>query len=121
MKLSAGTSRMVNRWQCASMTRCWPAGENGPAGAGWGTACPGATAAARLPAMKSRRRIAASSVGVFVEHRLDRALPRPVILLEQLLGRRDAAREELLQRPQITGLVAPVVVEPRTPLQAGFR
>ena len=47
--------------------------------------------------------------------------PRPVVLLEQLFGRRDAARDELLQRPEIARLVAPVVVEPRRAASARLR
>src|ERR1043165_9718906 len=74
-----------------------------------------------LPHPPRREGKAARSIRVFVEHRLDRFLPRPVVLLQQFLRRRDAARDELLQRPQIARLVAPVVIEPRPPLQAGFR
>src|SRR5215203_5893527 len=51
-------------------------------------------------------------IRILVENRLDRALPLPAILFEQLFGRRDAARHDLLQRPQVTRLVAAVAVEP---------
>ena len=67
-----------------------------------------------------RRSRRAALVRVFVEHRLDRAVPRPVVLLQQLLGRRDAARDDLLQRPQIARLVAAVAVEPLAPRAARF-
>src|ERR1041385_9503471 len=63
----------------------------------------------------------AISVGVFLEHRLARAAPRAVILREQLLGRRGAARDDLLQRLEIARLVAPIAVEEAAPLEPGLR
>ena len=41
-------------------------------------------------------------IRVFGEHRRDAAAPGAVKFLQQFLGRRDAARDELLQRTQIT-------------------
>ena len=56
MKLSAGTSRMLNRWQCASMKRCWLVGVKGPCAMALAAGAE-AAAVASVPAMKSRRRM----------------------------------------------------------------
>src|SRR6185436_8539523 len=52
----------------------------------------------------------ATLVSVFRVDRIDAATPWPVEFFEQLFGRRDAARDEILDRPQVPALVvAPVV------------
>src|SRR6185312_4393011 len=61
------------------------------------------------------------SIRIFREQRIDRAVPLVEILLEQLLGRRDAARDALFQRPQVTRFVAAVAVEALALLQAAPR
>ena len=48
----------------------------------------------------------------YLENRIHRAAPRPVEFLQQFLGRRDAARDDLFERPQIARLVAAVAIEP---------
>src|SRR3954451_17190887 len=62
----------------------------------------------------------AISVGVFLENRIDRTAPRAGILRQQLLRRRGAARDTLLQRFEIARLVASIAVEKPAPLQAGL-
>jgi len=57
------------------------------------------------------------SIGIFHEHRLDRAAPGAVILREQLLGRRRAARDEVAEQREIARLVAAVIVEAVAALQ----
>src|SRR5207244_2868202 len=52
------------------------------------------------------------SVRVLLEHRLDASGPVAVKLLEQLLGRGDAAHDEILHGLQITTLVMTRSVEP---------
>src|SRR5262249_12095589 len=46
-----------------------------------------------------------------LENRIDRATPLAVELLQQFLGRRDAARDRFLERAQIARLVATIAVE----------
>src|SRR5437868_501816 len=51
------------------------------------------------------------SIRVFVEDRLDRAFPRPMVFFQKLFGRSDAACDALLERPKVTRLVATVLIE----------
>src|SRR5436305_3605333 len=44
-------------------------------------------------------------VSILLVNRIHRALPWPMEFLQQLLGRRDSARNEFLNRPQETRLV----------------
>ena len=62
----------------------------------------------------TRRRVSRTSslIGVFGEDRHHAAVPRAVEFLQQFLGRRDAARDEFLQRPQVARFVVAVGVEP---------
>ena len=64
---------------------------------------------AARPGMTEQRRLL---IRVFGEHRRDAAAPGAVKFLQQLLGRCDAAGDELLQRTQITRLVVAVGIEP---------
>src|SRR5262245_56439937 len=61
-----------------------------------------------------------SLVSILLVDRIDRALPRPVEFLQELLGRRDATCNEFLNRPQIAGLVAAGPVMLAAPRQSLF-
>src|SRR5665811_2096817 len=61
--------------------------------------------------MERRTPLRKYSVGIFLENRLDRAVPVAMEFLQQFLRRRDAARNALLQRAQLARLVAAVAVE----------
>src|ERR1035437_4372642 len=61
--------------------------------------------------MERRTPLRKYSVGIFLESRLDRAVPVAMEFLEQFLRRRDAARNALFERAQIARLVAAVAVE----------
>src|SRR5215208_5695051 len=62
-----------------------------------------------------------SSVRILAEHRLDRPIPGAVEFFQQLLRRRDASRDEIIERHQIARLVAPFTVEPLAARQARTR
>src|SRR5262249_60478327 len=53
-------------------------------------------------------------VSVVAINRVDGAIPRPVEFLQQLLGRRDPARDEFLDRPEIMRLVMTGPIVPAT-------
>ena len=52
---------------------------------------------------------------IFLEHRLDASPPDAMKFFQQLLGRRDAARDIVLDRMQIAALVLAAGVQPPTP------
>ena len=79
-----------------------------------------ATARHGPPLRPVLRAIGCRSVGFLFVNRLDRTVPGAVVLAEQFLSRRDAARNDLLQRPQVAGLVASVVIETLAADQALF-
>src|SRR5687767_1582217 len=64
------------------------------------------------------RRNRRSLIRVLVVHRRDGPVPRAAVLFEQFLSRGNSSRDDLLQRAQITRLVAAVVIEPLAPDQS---
>src|SRR5262249_14143482 len=58
-----------------------------------------------------------TSVRLVGEHRVDRSAPRAVELLDQVLGRGDAALDDIVQGVEMALLVASAHVETRAPLQ----
>src|SRR5215510_14289516 len=56
-------------------------------------------------------------VSVIPINRVDRAVPRPVEFLQQLLGRGNATRDEFLHRPEIMRLVMAGAIVPATARQ----
>src|SRR5713101_774876 len=58
---------------------------------------------------------------LFLERRLDRAVPGTVIILQQLLGRGDAALDEGSDRLEIAGLIAALGIAPGAALEPGTR
>src|SRR3954447_26125895 len=62
-----------------------------------------------------------ASVGLLFERRFDRAAPRPFVLFDQLLGRRHAARDDLVEGVEIAPLIAAADVEACAPRQALMR
>src|SRR5580698_4103899 len=61
------------------------------------------------------------SVSVFGINRIDRTAPRAVVFLQQLLRRRGAVRQTILQHFQVARLVAAADIEMLAPRQPGAR
>src|SRR5262245_26583243 len=145
-KPSIGRSAALKIWQCASMMRSIRRADADCAEVPAGNAA-APTASAAPPATNSRRRMLTSSnapqvgcyraarycpvalavavteqnesVCIFFEHRLDAALPAAVEFLQELLGWRNAPRDIILDRQQITALVVAGGIQsspPREPL-----
>src|SRR5664279_3135572 len=66
-----------------------------------------------LPALRGEGK----SIHIFLENRLDRAVPLAVEFLQQFLGRRDAARDRFLERAQVARFVAAIAIEISAPRQ----
>src|SRR5262249_15498668 len=62
-----------------------------------------------------------SVISIFLEYRLDASSPKAVEFFQQLLGRRNAPREIVVDRLQIARFVVAAGIEPASPCQSLFR
>src|ERR1700688_5254665 len=69
------------------------------------------TSCLRSITCRKRRRRNNYLIRIFFKNRRDRAFPRAVEFLQQFLCRRDAARNALFERTQVSSLVAAIAVE----------